>query len=131
MALHKLADSNVVLRLLLNDIPDQAERAASWLEASALRTIDVKDWVLVEVLFILESQNGYGIPRKVFMSSLRGLLEAEYWYIEEVTWQALEVFTKTKFDYVDCLMIVAKKSGSVLEVLTFDKQLQKALNQVD
>jgi predicted nucleic acid-binding protein len=52
-------DTNIVLRFLLGDIPDQTDRATKLIEN---RKVYVTDVVLIEVVYVLEKV--YELPRK-------------------------------------------------------------------
>ncbi len=62
-------DTNVVVRLLVNDDPSQTRRARTLL---ATRTVLVTPTVLLETEWVL--RGAYGISRSALARSLRGLL---------------------------------------------------------
>lgn len=121
------ADSNVYLRLLLGDLPDQAEVALAWLELQPAATILVVDSVLVEVLFLLESKRTYGLARAEFLPGLLRLISSGPWQILSLTARALSLYGDSKLDYVECLLWAMQSDGEVTKVATFDKDLQNKL----
>ncbi len=122
-----VADSNVYLRLLLGDVASQSERAIDWLSRQPESSVLVVDAVLVEVLFLLESKRAYGLKRADFMPELMRLLSGLPWYMHPLTAAALERFTASRLDFVDCLLLAMHEMGGTSEVATFDKALLKAL----
>ena len=123
-----VADSNVILRLLLGDVPHQSERATNWLGEQPELSVLIADAVLVEVLFLLESKRAYGIARADFIPMLLRLLRSAPWRVSSLTMQALTLFENSKLDYVDCLLWAMQDNSGVSAVATFDKELQKQLN---
>ena len=71
----KLIDSNVLLRLLIGDVPEQRDRALGWLDPAPGGSVLVIDAVLVKLLFQLESRSGYGLPRSTHLPRVRTLLQ--------------------------------------------------------
>ena len=128
-SLPSVADSNFYLRLLTGDTPEQSSRAVAWLRSQPEASVLVLDTVLVEVLFLLESNRAYGIKRADFLPELLLLIRSLQWRVSPLTALALEHFAATKLDYVDCLLLAMRESGQVTAVATFDKGLQKALGQ--
>lgn len=122
-----IVDSNVLLRLLLGDVPVQSAKALNWLAEQPAASVWVIDAVLVEVLFLLESKRAYGLRRQDFMPALLQLLGSTPWRLSALTSQALTGFATSKLDYVDCLLIAMQDNNGVNLVATFDKDLQKQL----
>lgn len=124
------ADSNILLRLLVGDVPQQSEEALRWLEKQSSESVLVVDAVLVEVLFLLESTRAYGIKREHFTPQLMALLRSDPWKLSDKSWQALERFSFSKLDYTDCLLASLQDIGIVRGVITFDKALAKQTGHV-
>lgn len=117
------ADSNVLLRLFLNDVPAQADTVLAWLIKQPRSSVIVTDSVLTEVLFLLESKRAYGYVRAEFMPKLLQLLGLSSWQVTSLTQQALQIFTESKLDYTDCLLLAMQERKVVSGVATFDKEL--------
>jgi predicted nucleic-acid-binding protein len=114
-------DTNVVLRFLLRDIPDQSARA---LAAVAAEDVYVTDVVVTETVFVLEKY--YGAPRDTISLSMRSFLA-----LPNLTSNALlfrDVFdlyeARPSLSIVDCYVAVEAKIWDT-SLVTFDKNLLK------
>lgn len=121
----KVVDANVVLRYLLNDVPEQAEYAASIIEGEA---VTIPNEVLAEVVYVLSGV--YGAGREHIAQSLRELLSYRTVRCPDTpaALTALEHYESTRLDFVDCLLIGTAASGA--EVVTFDTELSAALKKI-
>lgn len=117
----KSLDTNVILRFLLRDIPDQSTRSLSAVAADDAYVTDV---VVTETVFVLEKF--YGAPRETISLSMRSLLA-----LPNLTSNATlfrEVFdlyeSRLSLSIVDCY---AAFEAKILDnsLLTFDKNLLK------
>ena len=121
-----LPDTNVVLRYLLKDIPDQYEKSAAFFEKvrSGTERAVILESVLVECVYIL--LKFYGVPKVEIAASLTGLLH--YRGVvnrdKDAMVEALRVFAENKLDVVDC-MLIAKGKHDNMTIFTFDKALGK------
>ena len=119
-------DTNVVLRLLLNDDPAQRSKGLRALESATTGSVAVLDTVLVEVVFQLESPRSYGIERDDHLPHLVALLQAECFVLQTMTWKALELLAENpKLDYTDCLLIAYARAETTDSVLSFDRELNR------
>ena len=120
----KLIDTNVLLRLLIGDVPEQRDRALGWLDPAPGGSVLVIDAVLVKLLFQLESRSGYGLPRSTHLPRVRTLLQSECFLLEAASWTALDLMgTHPKLDFADCLLIARSRSTADAVVLSFDREL--------
>lgn len=124
------ADSNVILRLLLGDVPEQTSKALAWLNKQPNNSVIVTDAVLVEILFLLESKRAYRLSRATFYPLLMKVLRSKPWKLAPLTRNALEIFRESRLDYTDCLLIAMHQGGVVSEVATFDKDMHKKLPNI-
>lgn len=120
----QVVDANVILRYLLNDDPGQSSIAKKAIDAGARADIEV----FAEVVYVLKGV--YGVPRDVIAQALTGLLNDVECPRNQVLLMALDRFGKTGFDFVDCVLIATATVDHV-KVLTFDKRLAKALDEVN
>jgi len=114
-------DTNVVLRYLLNDIPEQSLKSKAIITNSASYVTDV---VVTETIFVLErviGMNRSDIVRlvKTFLS-LPNLIYNDY-FLD----QSIDLYgAKKTLSFVDCYAAIeAKVYGNSL--VTFDKELIK------
>jgi len=110
-------DTNVVLRLILNDDPDQSKVAAAVVEQPA----SVGTGVLMETAWVLGST--YRQPRAAIAAALSGLLNVPTIVVADepgVRW-AIERYRDRGADFADMLHIVAARGAS--SFASFDKRL--------
>ena len=119
-----LPDTNVLLRYLLKDIPDQYQESLEFFEK--VRTgeteAELPECVIVEAVYILTKF--YGVPRAAAVESLRGILRYKGVINtdQDQMLTALGMYADSTFDVVDCILAV-KAKGRIL--FTFDKKLKK------
>jgi predicted nucleic-acid-binding protein len=122
-----LPDTNVVLRYLLRDIPEQFEAAAALFEQvrTGARKAVLLESVLVECVYILTKF--YDVPRSEAAAALAGLLQYKGVVNRDkvALADALACYGAGTLDPVDCVLLAKARHGSQ-ELFSFDKALQKA-----
>ena len=120
----KIIDTNIFLRHLLQDIPDQAKIASkiiSSIEEGKMTGL-VSILVINELIWILEKY--YSIKRNVFIPKLIKLLYLDHLKIIEtkkvLVEEILERMRKKKIDFTD---IYLKEVAKENQILSFDKDL--------
>ena len=120
-----LLDANAVLRFLLQDNEDQFQYVKRIIR---IENCYVTLEVLAEVCYVLEGL--YQASREDIISNFRKLNNDVVILNADVLFRALEIFDKTpKLDFVDCLLYGYKKEKGV-DIITFDRKLQKKLEDV-
>ena len=119
----KLVDANVLLRFLLNDIPEQSDVARRAIESGAAVEIEV----VAEVVYVL--QRVYEVPRKEIAGVLGDLCPKLACSRMSTLIEALEAYGSTTLDFVDCVLLASAKVEHT-DVLTFDKKLAKAIERL-
>ena len=117
----QLIDTNVILRFVLNDNVEMAQRAADVIASGAY----TKPEVIAEVVYVLKSV--YSTLKEKIKSIIRGLSDIIRIENSECVVHAINLFSSTSLDFVDCLL-VAYHSLNGETVFTFDKKLNKHLN---
>lgn len=117
----QLIDTNVILRFVLNDNVEMAQRAAEVIASGAY----TKPEVIAEVVYVLKSV--YSTPKDKIKSIICGLSDIIRFENSECVVQAIDLFSSTSLDFVDCLL-VAYHSLNGETVFTFDNKLNKHLN---
>ncbi|MDR1853557.1 MAG: type II toxin-antitoxin system VapC family toxin [Azoarcus sp.] len=114
-----IADANVVLRYLLNDDEALAQAAREIIESDA---VWIPGEVFCEVVFVL--QKVYGAPRNEIAELLRDFVDSTGIVLnDEIVWyKALEFFSASNLDFVDCLL-AGYNAVEGAQVHTFDKKL--------
>lgn len=116
-----LIDTNVILRFILNDNIEMAQRAAKAIASGAY----TKPEVIAEVVYVLKSV--YSTPKDKIKSIVHGLSDIIWIENSDCVIHAIDLFASTSLDFVDCLL-VAYHSLNGETVFTFDKKLNKHLN---
>ncbi len=120
-----ILDANAILRFLLRDNEEQFQQIKSCINQ---RRCYVSLEVIAEVSYVLEGL--YQVPRQDIVSNFRKLNNDVIILNADVLLRGLEIFDKTpKLDFVDCLLYGYKMEKG-MEVITFDKKLQKRLEDI-
>lgn len=123
-------DSNVVLRYVLQDDPDQAARAT---EAFDVLTEDdpafVSLVVLVEVVWVL--RRSYGFEREAAVEVVRRLLAAREVILESPALIARALRRAgTSADFSDAVVVEQALAAGCEQVLTFDRRAARDAGMV-
>lgn len=111
-------DTNVLVRYLVQDEPEQARQAARYIESGASY---VNVIVLCELVWVLES--AYGFAKSVVAETIEKILATAEFEIEkrELAWRALNDYRASKADFADCLIVRHNSAAGCTETGTFDK----------
>ncbi len=122
-----LVDANIILRYILDDHPELSTAAAAILEQ---QTVTLPIEVACEVVFVL--QKVYAVDREEIRQQLGNLLIENLVEMEKsaVFLKALECYSKSKFDFVDCLLW-AYHTVDQQTIFTFDNKLHKFIQRTD
>jgi predicted nucleic-acid-binding protein len=120
MAVNSL-DANVVLRYLLNDIPEQSLKAKKVINGSASYVTDV---VAVEIIFVLERV--IGMERSDIVKLLKSFISLpNLIYNNYFLDQAIDLYgNKKNLSIVDCYAATEAKVYDH-SLITFDRELVK------
>lgn len=121
-----IVDTNAFLRLLLNDIPHQADRVEHLIRQAKKEEIKiiVPQIVLFEIDFILRKY--YKFEKQEVIGKLKSLLSANYFVIESVNifQNALILYKENNVSLADCFLVsTAEAEGA--DLFTFDQKLKK------
>jgi predicted nucleic-acid-binding protein len=121
----KIVDANIILRCLLNDNKELAEKAR---EIIKFNIVEIPIEVLSEVVYVLSKT--YMIDRKEIKVEIKNFFDNIICTIphRNAVFNGLEIFAETKLDFVDCILIGYKNFENA-EVFTFDKKLKKLLGE--
>ena len=116
-------DTNVLARYIVQDDPEQARAATSFIEArcTAQSPGYVSVPVLVELVWVLTAAYRYEKP--VVASVIRQVLRTTEFLVEdrEVTWAALREFEAGSADFADCLIAHRNHARGCKQTYTFDR----------
>lgn len=128
MALY-VVDTNILVRLITNDVPKLAEEAEAKIAPVADNMIELPLYVLAEVVYVLAYNQNYQYSRDRIKKSLFAIMNIPQFAINRgLVGQALNTFYNSTLDFVDCLLI-GHQNQTAQTVLTFDKKLQRELEK--
>lgn len=122
-------DSTVLLRLLINDIPDRHDAAVRLLE-DGRRQFYVSDTAVIELIFALEHH--YRMKRAAIMEAVTALIELPGIYTgAELITEALHIYVRrSAVSIADCYIYAAAGNRSAMPLWTFDKKFAGQLDDV-
>jgi len=122
-------DTNVFIRYLTGDNPDQSGRSLALIQKVETGDIQVTtcEGVLVEIVQVLSSRQLYNRPRSSIASTLsdivrlRGLrLPNKVAYL-----RALEIYASTNLDFVDALAVAHMGREGIQTIVSFDRHFDR------
>ncbi|MDO8209752.1 PIN domain-containing protein [Conexibacter sp. CPCC 206217] len=127
-ALIAFIDTNVIVRHLTGDPPEQAARATRAL-ASAERLL-LTDLVVAECIYVLQSF--YEVPRDRVAELMRAAIAMPSISVVDAPLlrRALEVYEHDRLDFAEAYLVAQAEATGVGAVLTFDKAVDRAENIV-
>ena len=117
-----ILDTNMILRYLLNDNQEMADRAEQYLNSGeASVTIEV----IAEVVYVLRGV--YSMERDVIADTVKGFLELVDCRELDVLNLGLDTYGERNLDFVDCILY-GYHCVKGAEIATFDKKLLRLLS---
>ena len=116
-------DTNILIRHLTGDPPDQALRATRYL--SAATDLLLADLILAEVAYVLESF--YETPRTDVATSLRAIVGFPAIRVvdEPLLLRTIELYEVERLDFADAYLVASAESTGVGIVASFDRSLDR------
>lgn len=118
-------DTNVVVRLLVDDDAAQCQRARRFVEAveAADEMLWLSDVVLCETVWVLESC--YRLPREAIARALARLIRARQIMIasSDQVAAALVRYAEGPADFADYVILEQSKAAGCEKLVTFDREL--------
>jgi predicted nucleic-acid-binding protein len=116
MTLPVVLDTNLLVRLLTNDDPEQARRVAYLIDDSSACFVPIT--VVLELEWVL--RGAYQLPREAIIRALRGLNAIRQLHLEqeEQVLQALEAYAQG-LDFADALHLLRSEGCAAL--VSFDR----------
>jgi predicted nucleic acid-binding protein len=116
-------DTNVLVRHLTGDPPEQAARATRLLaEAEQLLLADL---IVAEVVYVLESF--YEVPRPRVAELVRAIIAFPAIGVadESLLLRVLEVYEVHRLDFADAYLVAQAEAAGVDAVVSFDKAIER------
>ena len=126
---HESLDTNVLLRLMLDDVPAQTNRADKLLSTSFVRFF-ISDLALFEFVYVLDHH--YKLSRQTISEMVQGLLSIKKLDCNrELITSALVSFNKHfALSFADCYLAASATFMNATPLWTFDKALAKQIPDV-
>lgn len=116
-------DTNIVIRHLTGDPPEQARRAATFLaDAEELVLVDL---VLAEIVYVLESF--YELPRAKVATLARAVLGFGPVVVgdPDLLYRAVEVYEKDRIDFAAAYLVACAERDGADVVASFDRSIDR------
>lgn len=119
-------DTNILVRYLTQDDPDNSRKAAHEIEKglSAGEMFFIADIVMCELVWVLET--AYGYDRREIVPVLENILRTKQFHFEnkDLLWNSLADYRNKKGDFADHLIGRAGHKAGCCETITFDTGLK-------
>lgn len=116
-------DTNVLVRHLTGDPPDQARRATRYLDQAD--TLLLPDLILAEVAYVLEPY--YAAPRQQVAEALRSILAFRAIQVVDgpLLLRAVELYEVHGLDYANAYLVASAERTGVGVVASFDRAIDR------
>ena len=116
-------DTNVLIRHLTGDPPEQAARATRLLAQA--RQLLLPDLIVAEVVYVLELF--YEVPRPRVAELVRAIVAFPAIEVadEPVLLRALEVYEVHRLDFADAYLVAEAETSGVNAVASFDRAIDR------
>lgn len=119
-------DTNIFLRILLNDIAEQVNKAEKLIQEGkrSKKILIVPQAVIFEITFALEKF--YHFPKENIIDKLNSILSSGYFQIQDIDIfkDAIEIYKQKNLSLIDCFLYTFALKNDA-ELFTFDRDLQK------
>jgi predicted nucleic-acid-binding protein len=115
-------DSNILLRLLLKDIPAQHDAVLKLFAKES--SFNVADTAFIEIAFVLERH--YRFSRRQILEAIQGLLDLSQIGGKASIQDALDIFlAHPGLSFEDCYLAADSKTKRAEPLWTFDRKLAR------
>lgn len=120
------ADTNILLRWALNDLPDQAQAATRLLEGDA--EVQVADMAIIEAGYVLEKV--YGLERAIVAGYIRTIMALGQVNCNRTLFSKVlpQYETYLQVSLIDCCLVAYAELNNAAPLYTFDKQMANKLS---
>jgi len=122
--LRAFLDTNVLIRHLTGDPPEQASRATAALAGPG--PLLLADLILAECVFVLESFYEVKAARVAELMRSALALPSILAVDPDVLLRALEVYERDRLDFAEAYLVAQAEASGVTEILSFDRALDRA-----
>ena len=123
----QVIDANIILRFLTNDLPEQANQAASLLQKleEGTERAWLPDLFLTDIIWVLEGY--YQQPRtqiREWITTILSLPGLEF-SNKEIALTALDLYVENKIDWSDAFTASQMLAGGIKEIISFDQHFDR------
>lgn len=123
-----IADTNIFLRFILNDLPKQADEAEQLFLKARKGKIQlyVPQIIIFEIQFILDKY--YGFSKSEIIEKLKTVISSDYLNVQDrnAFIKALERYRAGKASFVDAFLIELAAEEKA-QIFSFDRKLKRSL----
>jgi predicted nucleic-acid-binding protein len=115
-------DTNVLIRHLTGDPPEQARRATDFLARDGLWLADL---IVAEVVCVLESV--YSVDREGIAGLVRSIVSSDRMRVSDLPLllRTIEVYERHRLAFADAYLVASAERSGVGVVVSFDKGISK------
>lgn len=116
-------DTNILVRHLTADPPDQARRATSFLAEG--HQLMLADLVVAETIYVLESF--YRVPRRQVAEAIRALIAFPSMVCVDpaLLLRAVEVYEVDRLDFAEAYLVACAETTGIGNVASFDRAIDR------
>ncbi len=117
-------DTNILIRHLTGDPPEQARRATAFLAAAD--ELLLPDLIAAEVVFVLESF--YEVERERVAELVRAVIGFPSIVVVDalLLLRTLEVYEVNRLDFAEAYLVANAEASGVARVASFDRSIDKS-----
>ena len=122
-AVSAFVDTNILIRHLPGDPPDQAARATAFLDSTD--ELLLADLVVAEVVYVLESY--YEVERLRIAELVRAIIAFAAIRVmdEDLLLRAVEVYELHRLDFAEAYLVASAERAGVGAVASFDRSIDR------
>ena len=116
-------DTNVLVRHLTGDPPEQAARASRFLADAAVLLLP--DLVVAEIVYVLASF--YRASRTEIADALRSILAFEAIRVVDVALihRAVEIYERDRLDFAEAYLVACAERSGIGAIASFDRSIDR------
>jgi len=119
-----LLDTNLIIRFLVNDLPEQANQVEQLLKGAGVGTLEISDLVIAEIVYVLLSY--YEVEKIAVIEKIGLLIEFEKIKChKKLIKTTLEIYKENPVSFVDAYLTALVVEGKNSLIYSFDKDLAK------
>lgn len=124
---HRFVDTNILLRFLTNDLPEQADKASMLMQRiqSGRETVELSILAAAEIVWTLE--RFYKLSKSNVASKMSSILKLKSLRIsnKNIFLEALSLYAEKNISFTDAYIAIQMKRAGSSELYTFDKEFDR------